>query len=335
MFTTLSLMFKEYSVLEDLAFVAIVLVLLVINLKIHRDGKLITIKDAAIWSVIWIMAALFFAVYIMMFHGAEGAGVFLTGYLIEKTLSIDNLFVIMAVFTAFRIEERYQHRVLYYGILLAIVLRGIFIMAGAAVLEMGGKFVFALFGLMVLYSAWKMMQSSNSPQEVEVDYTKHPIIKLFSKFFPIHPRIENQNFFTKKPFAGSSKNGTVARQRWHATPLFLCLMTIEFVDVVFALDSVPAIFAITDEPFLVYSASISAILGMRSLYFLIVAAKRYLCHMEKSVFFVLLFIGVQMVLEPFAIIEIPPIASLCSITGIIATGVVTSLISGRKRTSFC
>jgi tellurite resistance protein TerC len=188
-----------------------------------------------------------------------------------------------------------------------------------------------------------MLKSVRLPSEAETDYTHHPIVKFTSRFFPIYPYIENQNFFVKKTVeeegsnlaatrADSEDNTTAKSLKWHATPLFLCLIVMELVDVVFAFDSVPAIFAITEKSFLVYTSSIFAILGLRSLYFLIAAAKKYLCHLEKSVVAILLFIGGEMILEFFELIEIKPLVSLGVITGIIAAGVVTSLVgSFRKR----
>lgn len=322
-------MLVEYSIFEDLAFLAVVIILIVVNLKVHSSGKSVTLKDAALWSVIWVAVSLLFAGYLDLFHGNKDAEVFLTGYLIEKVLSIDNLFIMMAVFSSFRIEDKYQHRVLYYGILLALILRFIFVIAGAALIEFGGKFVSGLFGGMILWSAWKMLQSSDLPQEGDVDYTKHPIVKFTSKFFPIYPHVENHDFFTKKAVPETSGNIAAKSQRWHATPLFLCLIVLELVDVVFAFDSVPAIFAITEKPFLVYSSSVFAILGLRSFYFLLAAAKRYLCHLEKSVVAILVFIGGEMILGVLGIIEIEPLVSLGVITGIITTGVVASLISSR------
>ena len=213
-----------------------------------------------------------------------------------------------------------------------MVLRFIFVLVGVVLIELGGKYVSGLFGGMILWSAWKMLKSSHLASEAETDYTKHPIVRFASRFFPIYPCIENQNFFVKKTVAGDSQDhSTVQSLKWHATPLFLCLIVMELVDVVFAFDSVPAIFAITEKSFLVYTSSIFALLGLRSLYFLLAAAKQYLCHLEKSVVAILLFIGGQMILEFFGLIEIKPLVSLSVITGMIAAGVVASLVSNLRK----
>ena len=328
MYVLFGILTGEYTIFEDVAFFAVVLILLGINLIIHKKGKPITTKDAAIWSIIWIIAALLFAGYLALFHGSKDAEVFLTGYLIEKTLSIDNLFIMMAVFASFRIEEKYQHRVLYYGILVALVLRLIFVLAGAVLIEMGGKFVSGIFGVMILWSAWKMIQSLRLPQEEKVNYTGHPIVKWMSKFFPIYPHIENQNFLTKRNVEGCSGDNAA---RWHATPLLLCLIVMELVDVVFAFDSVPAIFAITEKPFLVYTSSIFAILGLRSLYFLLAAAKKYLSNIEKSVIVILVLIGFEMIFEALGMIEVTPVISLVVITAVITTGVIISRVGNRRK----
>jgi len=191
-----------------------------------------------------------------------------------------------------------------------------------------------VFGGMILWSAWKMLKSAYLPSEVEIDYTRHPIVKFSSRFFPIYPYVENHDFFVKKTVEGDSEDHpTTNILKWHATPLFLCLIVMELVDVVFAFDSVPAIFAITEKTFLVYTSSIFALLGLRSLYFLLAAAKKFLCHIEKSVVAILLFIGGEMILEFFGLIEIKPLVSLGVITGMIAAGVVASLVSNIRKHS--
>ena len=319
----------EFSIYEGLAFLAIVVVSLYADLKAHSDDKPVSMKDAVLWSAIWIVLGLSFAVYVAASHGMEDASLYLAGYLLEKSLSVDNLFVIMAIFASFRIADEYQHRVLYYGILGAIVLRFVFILAGATLIELGGDIVLAIFGLFVLWSAWKMWQVSRTPQEHAVDYTKHTVVKWASKFFPVYPHVENHNFFVRKAGTASASSPASSQQnlKLYITPLFLCLIMVEIADVAFAFDSVPAIFAITKKPFLVYTSNIFAILGLRSLYFLLAAAKRSLVYLEKAVIVVLVFIGVKMILEIFESVHVSPLVSLGIVSGVLGVGVVASLFS--------
>ncbi|MDR2338011.1 MAG: TerC/Alx family metal homeostasis membrane protein [Deltaproteobacteria bacterium] len=306
-------MLGEFTITEILVFLVLVAVSMVIDLKAHKQDVAVCVKSATLWSIGWIMLALFFGVYIWLQHGVEDASLYLTGYLLEKALSMDNLFVIMAIFTSFQIADKYQHRVLYYGILGALVLRFIFVALGAGLIELGGKIVLGIFGFLVLWSAIKMWQISRSLKTaIEIDYTKHFVVRLTSKIFPVYPKIENHNFFVK----------TANSANYAVTPLFLCLIIIEFADLMFAIDSVPAIFAVTEKPFLVYTSNIFAILGIRSLFFLLAAAKRYLCHLEKSVIVILAFIGLKMLFEVFNIIHVTDKA----FAALISLGIVMSLL---------
>lgn len=311
-------MLGEYSILEVLLFVLIVVASLWMDLRAHRHDQIISVKNAAGWSAVWIALALVFCGYVGVTHGANDASLFLTGYLLEKSLSVDNLFVIMAIFTSFSIKDEYQHRVLYYGILGALVLRLLFVAAGTTLVAVGGKFVLGLFGLFVLWSAWKMWQAMNSDHEEIEDYTDHFAVRWTRKFFPVYPHLVGHNFFTRS-------DGVL-----YATPLFLCLVTVEMADVMFAFDSVPAIIAVTEKPFLIYTSNIFAILGLRSLYFLLAAAKRYLCHLEKAVIGILIFIGIKMLAGVAGIGHIKPLVSLTIVLGLLVVGIVASYIFPEK-----
>jgi tellurite resistance protein TerC len=218
----------------------------------------------------------------------------------------------MAIFSSFSIKNEYQHRVLYYGILGAIVFRMVFIAIGTSLLLLG-KWVLALFGIFVLWTAWQMYKQVDKDEKEIVDYNNHWSVKLSRRFFKTLPYSIGNKFFTRE--------GGVL----HVTPLFLCLVVVEMADVMFAIDSVPAIIAITQEPFLVYTSNIFAILGLRSMYFLLAAAKRYLCHLEMAVVGILVFIGVKMLLDVFGVIHISPNKSLIVVFVILTTGVIFSI----------
>jgi tellurite resistance protein TerC len=301
-----------YSIGEMLGFAAIVFAALIVDLYAHKADKPISMRDAALWSVFWILLSLGFALYVGETHGRDQGALFLAGYLLEKSLSVDNLFVFMAIFASFSIRDEFQHRVLYYGIIGALVLRVIFVAIGTSLLLFGTAALVG-FGLFVLWSAWKMWTQSRLEHEEIVDYSRHWSVRLATKCFPVHPRIDNHNFFTRQ-------DGTL-----RCTPLVLCLVVIEIADVMFAFDSVPAVIAVTREPFLVYTSNIFAILGLRSLYFLLAAARRFLEHLEKAVIAILAFIGIKMLLDAFGILHIDPMLSLAVVGGLLALGVIASV----------
>ena len=307
-------MLGEYSLFEVGIFCVIVVAALLVDLFAHKSDEAISMKNAAIWSVVWVTLGLSFAVYIAMTHSTEQSFLYLSGYLLEKSLSVDNLFVFMAIFSSFAVRDEYQHRVLYYGIIGALILRLIFVAAGAALLNVFNNWALTAFGLFVLWSAWKMWQESRKPDHHIEDYSNHWAVSAAKKIMPVSTSLDGHNFFTK--ISG----------RWHMTPLFLCLVTVEIADVMFAFDSVPAIIAITQEPFLVYTSNIFAILGLRSMYFLLAAAKRYLCHLEKAVIAILAFIGIKMLVQVLGNVHMPPMVSLAVVVGLLAAGVIGSLV---------
>ncbi len=312
-------MLGEYSWLEIAAFAAIVVAALLVDLFAHQKDEAISMKNAALWSAVWVALGLGFAAYVGFSHGREQSYLYLAGYLLEKSLSVDNLFVFMAIFSSFAVKDEYQHRVLYYGIIGALILRLVFVAAGASLLALFNKWALTAFGLFVLWSAWKMWQESRKDDCEIVDYTHHWAVSLARRFMPVSNTLDGHKFFTK------------IDGRRHLTPLFLCLLTVEVADVMFAFDSVPAIIAITQEPFLVYTSNIFAILGLRSMYFLLAAAKRYLVHLEKAVIAILAFIGLKMLVQVFGGVHLEPKYSLMVVMGLLALGVVGSLLfPGRK-----
>jgi tellurite resistance protein TerC len=254
-------------------------------------------------------------VFIGLSHGWGDSSLYITAYLLEKSLSVDNLFVMMAIFSSFAIPAKYQHRVLYYGIIGALVLRLIFISAGTALIQIFGSFALAAFALFVLWSAWKMWQSMRKHQDAMVDYSNHWSVRKTQKIIPIYPHLDGHKFFTKQ------------NAKHFATPLFLCLVAIEFADVMFAFDSVPAVMTITQEPFLVYTSNVFAILGLRSLFFLLTAAVRYLKHLEKAIIAILAFIGIKMLLDVTGVIEhLNPAWNLLVVGVLLAIGVIASIV---------
>jgi tellurite resistance protein TerC len=238
---------------------------------------------------------------------------FLAGYLLEKSLAVDNLFVFIAIFSSFSIPEKYQHRVLYYGIIGAIVMRFVFIAAGTALLRFG-DWVLGLFGLFILWTAWKMWQAMRQEQEEIDDYSNHWSVRYIKRLVPVYPRLMGHRFFVRQG------------GRLSLTPLFLCLVCIEMSDLVFAFDSVPAVIAVTRVPFLVYTSNIFAILGLRSLYFLLAASNRSLAHLKHAVIGILAYIGVKMLLAVWDVVHIPAMVSLGVVLGGLAVGVLASLL---------
>ena len=316
-------MLGAHSFIEIVIFFASITFFLWFDLHAHRKDKPVSARDALLWTGVWVSLAMLFMGYIWWNFGAEPAQLFLAGYLLEESLSVDNLFVIMAIFGSFGIKDALQHRVLYYGILGALVMRLIFVAAGTGLVKMFGPYALAGFGVFVLWTAWKMWQAMHEEKKDMEDYSHHWSVRWTQRFIPVHPQLSGHDFFVR---VAGEKGGLV----WKATPLFLCLVVVELSDVMFAFDSVPAIIAITQDPFLVYTSNIFAILGLRSMYFLLAAAKRYLVHLEKSVVAILGFIGVKMLLDVAGVAHLPPLASLSVVAGLLALGIVASVAAMRK-----
>ncbi|MCL2122716.1 MAG: TerC/Alx family metal homeostasis membrane protein [Desulfovibrionaceae bacterium] len=315
-------MIGHYTWAHLVVFLAGVAVCLIVDLRAHTRDEAVSAKNALLWSLFWITLALGFAVYIALSHGTEDASLFVAGYLLEKSLSVDNLFVIMAIFSSFAVKDEFQHRVLYYGILGALVLRMVFVAAGSSVLVLFGPYALGGFGLFVLWSAWKMWQQMGRDEEDIEDYTNHWAVSWTRKCFPVHHKMDGHNFFVRV------QDGALVVRK--ATPLFLCLVVVEISDIMFAFDSVPAVIAITREPFLIYTSNIFAILGLRSLFFLLAAAKRYLCHLEKAVIVILVYIGLKMLLDVAGFIHMTPMFSLAVVCLLLAGGVLASLVWPEK-----
>ncbi len=261
-------------------FNAFVLLMLAIDLGIfHRQSKKVSFKEAITWSVVWITLALVFNGWIYYSLGEKPAVEFLTGYLVEKSLSVDNIFVFVLLFTFFKVPDEYRHRVLFWGVIGALILRAIFIVIGAVLIA---KFhwIIYLFGIFLVFTGYKMFKKSAADMHPE----ENPLVRWFIKRGKVTNEYYGKKFFVKI-------NGKKL-----ATPLFLCLLSIEFTDLVFAVDSIPAIFAITNDPFIVYTSNVFAILGLRSLYFALEGIITKFPYLRYGLAIILIFIGCKMLL---------------------------------------
>ena len=295
-----------------IAFIAFIILLLIFDLGVFlRKSHEVKIKEALIWSAVWISLALIFNYGIYYFMEKEKAFEFLTGYLIEKSLSIDNLFVFIMLFTFFDVKPKYQHKVLFWGILGALVLRAIFIFAGVALIS---KFhwIIYVFGGFLVYTGIKML--FHKDEKIEPD--KNILVKLFKRFFPVTEKMHEGKFFVK------------INAKTFATPLFVVLLVVEFTDLIFAVDSIPAILAVSNDTFIIFTSNVFAILGLRALYFALAGITKYFYYLKYGLSAILVFVGIKMVIVGFY--KIPIIYSLFTILGILIVSIVISLIFPKK-----
>ncbi len=285
-----------------------VLAMLALDLGVfHRKSHTVGVREALIWTGVWITLAMMFNVFVYVYLNEEKAIEFFTGYLIEKSLSVDNIFVIIIIFSYFQVPAQFQHKVLFWGILGALVLRVIFILSG---IEMIHRFhwLIYVFGGFLVYTGIRMLLAA----DVKFDPGKNPIIRMVRRAFPITDSYEEDNFFVRR-------NGTV----W-ATPLFLVVVLIEATDLVFAVDSIPAILAISDDSFIVYTSNVFAILGLRSLYFALSGIDKYFRYLKFGLSAILVFVGVKMCLAEFY--KIPTTISLIVIVFILIISMIASVL---------
>lgn len=300
------------QVLLWVAFNIFVLAMLALDLGIfHRKAHVIKIKEALAWSAFWITLALLFNLGIYFWRGPETALEFLTGYLIEKSLSLDNLFVFLLIFSYFRVPPLYQHKVLFWGILGALIMRAVFILTGITLIQ---KFhwVIYIFGAFLILSGIKMALQKDKKIHPE----RNPVLKLFRRFMPVTNGYEDSKFFIKR--AG----------RYLATPLFVVLLVVETTDVIFAVDSIPAILGITLDPFIVYTSNVFAILGLRALYFALAGLMRLFHYLHYGLSAILVFVGIKMLLAE--IYKIPVAVALGVVASILLISVIASIIRPRK-----
>jgi tellurite resistance protein TerC len=317
-------------------FTVFVLALLALDLGVfHREAHEVSFKESLTWSIIWVSLALIFNFLFYKYAqwkfsedasllaipgfdldsaAKQSALEFLTGFIVEKSLAVDNIFVFVVVFTFFAIPAKYQHRVLFFGIIGALIFRIIFIALGAVLLQY--QFIVIIFGIFLILTGIKILFAPEKP----IDPEKNPVIKLFKKFFKVTPNVEGQKFFIRK-------EGIL-----YATPLFIALLFIEVSDIIFAVDSVPAIFAITKEPLIVFTSNVFAILGLRAMYFMLAGVVNKFKYLKYGLGLVLVFVGLKMTWlnEAFGG-KFPITWSLLIIVGIISISIIYSILKSKKQ----
>ena len=308
-------------------FAAIVAVLLALDLGVfHRTAHAVSLKEATVWTVIWITVGSLFGLAIYLFWGdlvpltaytnEEAALAYFTGYLIEKALAVDNIFVFVLIFGYFSVPAAYQHRVLFWGILGAIVMRAALIFAGVALIT-AFHWVIYVFGAFLILTGIKMLMT----REGAFDPEKNPVVKLARRLMPVTPGYDGERFFVRKP----GPAGTLVLM---ATPLFLVLLLVEFTDLVFAIDSIPAILAITQEPFIVLTSNVFAILGLRSMYFMLADVVPKFVYLKPALSAILVWVGAKMLLVD--VYKVPTGISLGLVAAILVVAVTASVLRNRR-----
>ncbi len=295
-----------------------VLAMLAVDLGIfNKKAHTISVKEAAIWSTVWITLSLGFAGVIYQLHGQQSALEFMTGYLIEYSLSIDNIFVIVLIFAYFRIPDKYQHRVLFWGIIGALIMRGSMIAAGAFLIQRFHWIIY-VFGAFLVFTGIRMATQDESDIEPEAN----PVLRLVRRLLPVTHDYRGQSFFVRE----APKRGDALRIM--ATPLFVVLILVETTDLIFAVDSIPAIFAVTRDPFLVYTSNVCAILGLRSLYFLLAHVIHKFHFLKLGLAVVLTFVGAKMLLG--SVYEVPILVALLVVALVLSASIAASIAFPRK-----
>lgn len=306
---------QDTSIWLWVGFNAFILAMLALDLGVfHRKSHEVSVKEATIWSGVWIALAMIFNTGIWLFRGSEAGIQFFTGYLIEKSLSVDNIFVIALIFGFFTVPKIHQHRVLFWGILGALVMRAIFIVAGAALLARFHWIIY-IFGAFLLFTGIRMAMH----RDEEIHPEHNPVLKLVRRFVPCTKDYHEGHFFVRS--AGDMG-------KLMATPLFMVLVLVETTDLIFAVDSIPAIFAVTEDPFLVYTSNIFAILGLRSLYFVLAGVMDKFVYLKLGLSAILVFVGAKMLLTE--VYKIPATVSLLVVLSMLTVTIAASLRKSRK-----
>jgi tellurite resistance protein TerC len=277
----------------------------------HRKSHSVSVKEALTWTAVWITLAMLFNLFVYYYFDKEEALEFFTAYVVEKSLSIDNIFVIIMIFSYFRVPDTYQHKVLFWGIFGALVMRMIFIFAGIELIHKFHWLIYGFGGFLIVTGA-RMIFGEEKPMDPE----KNPIVKLVRKMFPITDSFEGDKFFIKRD-----------HKLW-ATPLFIVVVMIEATDLIFAVDSIPAIISISEDPFIVYTSNVFAILGLRSLYFALAGIEKYFTYLKYGLATILVFVGIKMVMADFY--KIPVEISLIIISFLLAISMIASVFVKRK-----
>jgi len=287
--------------------------MLVLDLGVfHRRAHTVKFREALAWSVVWIALAVIFAVVVFFWHGRTSALEFVTGYVIELSLSVDNLFVFLLIFRFFQVPAVHQHKVLFWGILGALIMRAVFIAAGVGLIQRFHWIIY-VFGAFLVYSGIKLFFQ----EEAEIHPEKNPVLRLFRRFVPVTKDYEGDKFFVRRPGL-------------YATPLFVVLLVVETTDLLFAVDSIPAILAITRDAFIVYTSNVFAILGLRSMYFALSGMMEMFRYLHYGLSLVLVFVGAKMLLSHY--LEIPTPVALAAVAGVLAISVIASVVNPKKVT---
>jgi len=293
-------------------FAVVILGLLALDLGIfHRKSHTVKMREALTWSGVWIALALIFNGFIYYTRGPVPAMEFLTGYLVEEALSVDNLFVFLMVFSFFRVPAEYQHKILFWGIIGALVMRAAFILAGIALIQQF-HWVIYIFGAFLIITGIKMLSNDDD----EINPERNPVLRLFRRVMPVTDNYDRDNFFVRKD------------GRLFATPLFIVLLMVETTDVIFAVDSIPAILGITTDPFIVYTSNVFAIMGLRSIYFALAGLMQIFHYLKYGLCAILVFVGTKMLISE--IYKIPVVVALGTIIGVLLLSILASVIWPRN-----
>ena len=303
----------DVSIVIWIALLIGILAMLLVDLLLHRDAHVISVREAAIWSAIWVAIGLAVGGAIWAFYGSEFGLQYFAGYVIEKSLAVDNVFVWAVIFAYFAVPRQYQHRVLFYGVVGALVFRAIFIALGS-VLIASFAWILYVFGAFLILTGIKMLRQRNE----HIDPSKSKTLRLFRRFVPTTDEYDGQKFLTRR-------NGVLM-----ATPLLAVVVVVEVTDIIFAVDSIPAIFAVTQEPFLVFASNALAILGLRAMYFLLADLMHRFIYLKLGLSLVLVWVGIKMIVS-HAVFKIPTGISLGIVIAIIAVSVGASLWVSRSR----
>jgi tellurite resistance protein TerC len=299
--------------LRWVVFGTIVLVMLALDLGVfHRRAHVVRLREAIVWSAVWIALSLLFNLGVYVYLGPQAGLDFLTAYVIEKSLSIDNIFVFLLIFSYFSVPSQFQHRVLFWGIIAALFMRAFFIAAGLTLIQRFEWIVF-VFGAFLIFTGIRMAVRKGG----EIHPERNPILKLFRRLFAVSNEYEGARFFVKKD------------ERWIATPLLIVMLVVETSDLVFAVDSIPAVLAITVDPFIIYTSNIFAILGLRALYFALAGIMELFHYLRYGLSAILVFVGVKMLISH--IYHVPTVLALGFIAATILISVVASILDPRKK----
>lgn len=327
--------------LDYAIFIGLLIFSMLVDFVTHREDKEVSLGSAVRWSIFWVVISFVYAGFLAVHHSTEVASLFLSGYVLEKVLSVDNLFVFSAIFAWFQIPNKLRHRVLYWGVIGAIIFRLIFVVIGAGLLKAFGSYAELVFALLVGYAAVMMLKGGDDDEEV--DYENHLANRFVHKIYPVVPRLFGHAFVVKREEVEAVNQHEVKEpelKTWletqagralrFATPLLVCTAVVELSDVMFAFDSVPAVIAVSKEPLIVYASMLFAILGLRTLYFVLEALKSMLHHLEKSVIVLLFFIAIKLFLSASLHLwgfgyELSANASLVVVLVVLAAGVIASI----------